>query len=289
MILIEFQSRAAQEAGKGSLMKIIALSLAAIVLLSACAPAAPSVEAIQTAIAQTLTAQPMTTSTLAPAPTSTPIAVPTETPPAPHIKATPNEATPAKTSSGKATPGVGLIDINPGDLILSKADFAVEGRYYLPIGGIYGPVTNAEAGSPPALETGKEVARTGRIHGYEAEFARGSSKLAAPDRVWNEVVLYGTAEAARAAVEADANCDRFEGMSPANVEVKMGEAVVACRQDNNGQVDYRLAFSYLNLVAIIEGWGDKAETDPAFFEALAQKQLAIFQAQPLSETVRFVP
>ena len=279
-------------------MKVFALSLAAILLLAACAPAAPSAEAVQTAIAQTQAAQPAqptATSTLAPPPTSAPTPVPvpagkaTLPPPPTNLPGKPNlPANP--TLSVKSTPGVGVIDVNPAELILAKPDFPIEGHYYLPIGGTYGPVTNSEAASAlGAARRKRYLASSGRIHGYEAEFARGSSRLAAPDTVYNQVVLYDTADAARAAVEADADCAHFEGMSPQNVATKLADAVVACRQDNNGLVDYRMEFSYHNLVAVIEGWGSKAETEEAFFQALAQKQLEIFQAQPLAETVRFAP
>jgi hypothetical protein len=133
------------------------------------------------------------------------------------------------------------------------------------------------------------LSSSGRIYGYETELQRGSYKYAGPPDVRNQVVIYATGAGASAAVAADADCARFAGFDPDTKGFSIGDTSVLCVQDANGRIAYWLAFAYRNQVAVIEGAGTKAETELAFFQALAEKQLAILQEQPLSSAVTFTP
>ena len=256
-------------------------------LLAACAP---SQGAIETAIAQTQAANPTATPLPTQAPTGTATALPAAT------------ATTAPPTTGKATPAGAtatlqpksdgrVIDVNPMELILTKQDMPADGHYFLPIGGAYGPITNAEVVAGMAPERRKAyLSNSGRIYGYETELQRGSYKYAGPPDVGNQVVIYATGADASAAVAADADCARLEGFDPANTKgFSIGDTSVLCVHDADGRIAYWLAFAYRNQVAVIEGSGTKAETELAFFQALAEKQLAILQQQPLSDAVTFAP
>jgi hypothetical protein len=183
-----------------------------------------------------------------------------------------------------------VIDVNPMGLILTKQDMPADGHYFLPIGGAYGPTTNAEVVAGMAPERRKAyLSSSGRIYGYETELQRGSYKYAGPPDVRNQVVIYATGADASAAVAADADCARLEGFDPDTKGFSIGDTSVLCVQDADGRIAYWLAFAFRNQVAVIEGAGTKAETELAFFQALAEKQLAILQEQPLSGSVTFAP
>jgi hypothetical protein len=257
-------------------------------LLAACAP---SEGAIQTAIGQTQAANPTATPppTQAPTGTATATALPTAT--ATTAAATTGKATPAGATATQQPKSDGrVIDVNPVELILTKQDMPADGLYFLPIGGAYGPITNAEvvAGMTPDRRKAY-LSSSGRIYGYETELQRGSYKYAGPPDVRNQVVIYESGADASAAVAADADCTRFEGFDPSTKGFSIGDTSVVCVQDANGMIAYWLAFAFRNQVVVIEGAGTKAETELAFFQALAERQLAILQEQPLSDSVTFTP
>jgi len=263
-------------------MKIVALSLATVLLLAACAPATPSADAVQTAIAQTLTAQPTATanSTPAPAPTSTLAPVPTGKP------LLPGKVTPTP----KGGPDLQVVDADPRRLVLGKRDLPTGAGYYLPAGSANGPVTNAEVVAARTVEEGQDyIERSRRIYGWEVELGRGASAFDTPDGLRNEVVLFQTAEGARSALDEEVDCAPLVDVTTGKPGVSLGDAAAVCTLEQNGQTTYALVFSYRNLLSVIEGWGSGKEIDPAFFEALAQKQLEIFQEQPLADTVTFTP
>lgn len=242
-------------------------------LLVACAPAAPSVESVQTAIAQTQAANP--TATL---PAATPTASPVPT------------ATPTLTLTPTATPDLRVIDINPRDLVLSKEDLPPEGKYYQPTGWAYGPVTNSEIISSWTVEEGQAyIARSGRVQGWETEFGRGSSKAVLPDDIWNEAVIYETGAAASAAVVEDQDCTRFDDTSPVKIEFTIGDIVAICMERDVNGVHYILVFAYRNALGMFHVWGSEVEVTPLILRSLAEKQLGNFMQQPLSEEVTFAP
>lgn len=242
-------------------------------LLASCAP---SSAVIETAIAQTQVARPLATFT----------AVPSLTP-TPSFTLLPS---PSPTTTPTATPDLRVIDVNPKKLILTKEQMPLDGQYYHPQGWAFGPVTNSEIVAGWTVEKGQEyLAKSGRIYGYETEFRRGSPGLVAPPDVWNEVVIYSTNAGATGSVADDLDCTRLNnGYKPAK-DFTIGDISAICVRKTNGQLDYWLSFAYRNQLAVIEGWGNETEIKPEFFKALAEKQLAIFKAQPLSETVTFAP
>jgi hypothetical protein len=245
---------------------------AALVILSACAPAAPSEGAIQTAIAETQALQ--SSPTPSPVRTSTATAAPTDTP----------------TPTASPTPDARVVDVNPKNLVLTKADLPQEGAYFLPAGWPFGPVTNAEIIAAWTVEEGQEyVAKSGRIYGWETEFARGSSKVVAPQDIYNEVVIYSTPDRAVAVVKEDAGCSRFEGYREQELDAQIGDASLLCVSTWNGLPIYRLEAAYRNLIIVLSIYGNENEVSVEFLEDLAQKQLSILERQPLSESVTFRP
>ncbi len=245
-----------------------AFLLIVVLFVSGCQP---SETAIQTAMAQTLAANPTSTFTPLP-PTETPTITPTETP----------------TITPSPTPDFRVIVIDPQKFLLSKEDLPLDAKYYLPGPGWISPLHNEEIVSSWTVEKGRAyLAETGRIDAWYVYYKRGSNTLIAPEEITDNVIMYKTAEVAQIVITKYENRRvTEEKFTEINNPPKIGDltrAFTAKTMQSSGEyrVWYLITFSYKNYVHTVGGWGWEHEVKPEYMENIARVLLARLQAAPL--------
>ena len=247
------------------------LVLISVALLTGCGA---SESAIQTALAETAAAAPSSTYTSEPTdePTSTP--EPTLTP----------------------TPDTRVINVDPQKLLMGKEDIPIDGQYYLPASDWISPHRNSEIVSDWGVKEGREyLDRTGRIDGWFVIYERGTSRVLAPEQIYDNVVLYKNAEGARIVITEFGFCTEVDTeYSMIETDILVGDFTNVCtfqemQSGGEPRVLLRLEFIYKNVYHGIAIWGWDYEVDLEFLEATARNLLARLEDQPLSTSVTFAP
>ena len=256
-----------------NLLKLVTF-VVLVVSLVACGS---SQAAIQTAIAQTQAAA--ITDTLIP-PTLTPL--PTET------------STPSPTSSPTSsltptpTPDLRIIQADPKDLIMIKADLPTDGKYYLPNETWIGMLHNEQIVGGWTVDKGKAyLAATGRIDGMWIAFNRGSTTVIAPQEMYDNAVIYKTVQGAQLTLtkyDTEIENGYTEIVSPP----KIGDLTRAfSRKEMQPSGDYRvwvgISFTYRNVYHNVKGWGWEKDVSLDYVEKVANAiLLRMEEALPLT-------
>lgn len=264
-------------------------ALALICLLSvflfACSPSGPSESDIQTAIHQTEMVRP--TDTVAPTATITFTASPT-------LTQTPTStATASPTFTPSPTPDLRVIKVEPQNLILVPEDLPKEARFYLPNSGWTSPHHNSEIISGWGRDRGLEyLDRTGRVDGWWVHYSRGTRTVVAPEEMFNNVIMYETAEGAQLTLTnynmvlrglpRDGDWEFVE-----NIDLDLGETnnvMQSKEMQSNGKnrIWYRIQFTYRNYLAVVQGYGWDDEVRHEFVEDVARSVLEKLESAPLS-------
>lgn len=260
-------------------MKITTLlSLFSLFALVSCRPSQQSVE---TAIAQT---QIVIGLTEASRPTATPQATDTPIP----------SATPTATLTPSPTLDLQVIDIDPRRLLLQKDNLPPNGRYYLPNEQWMSPLTNSEIVSSWTVEEGQAyLAETGRIHGWEVIYNRGTNNVTMPQEVYHNVVLYSNIEGAQIVINKYSARNIENGYKEIDFPQigDMSHAYQKSETDTNGgtRAVFRLEFVYRNLYHAVVLWGWENEVSSDFAVGIANKLLENSKQLPLSDMVTFNP
>jgi hypothetical protein len=257
---------------------LLVVALAAFpALAQACAPSGPS---IATAIAQTAAARPtdipLPTPTVPPAPTATPEPSPTPLP--------------------SPTPDLRVIDTDPRNLLLIREDLPPEAKYFLPNSTWISPHRNSEVVSGWGVEEGRTyLEQTGRIDGWWVSFERGTSTVNSPEEIYDNVVLYRTAEGAMLVMEEFSSCknpdNEYSLVDPAPA---IGDATNACvhkemQSSGENRVTYRIEFVTRNVYHAVVGWGWEREVKGDYIADVARVLLAKVEQAPLASEVTFTP
>jgi len=247
-------------------------------LIAGCT-ATPSEGAVQTAIAQTQLAQPPATAlpsptaTLEPTSTPTPTEIPTETP----------TATP--------TPDLRIIDADPKELLLTKAEMPAEGRYYIPYSSWMSIHLNSEVVSGWTVERGRNyLEKSGRIVSWYVQYLRGTSTVRMPEWVNINVVKYRTANGAKWAMD---NFNRVvtspdDGWVKIDRDIDFGDhsCILSTSEITSGGdklIWYEIDFSYRNMGVFVMGYGYEKDVTHEFVEKVARSVYKKLEAAPLSD------
>ncbi len=238
--------------------KWVAIFVLVIIFISACAP---SQDAVQTAIAQTQIAMPTSTATFSP--TSTP--------------------TPTITPSPSPTPDLRVITTDPKEFLMSTTDLPSEAKYYLPNSNWISPHRNNEIIQAMGAEAGeKYINETGRVDGWFVSYRRGSGKGLYPEEVYDNVIMYQSAEGAQLFVTKYTDSLKDPGYEKAQDAPLVGDVTRVYVRKEGERVWYLLVFSYRNYVHRIIGYGLESEVKPEFIESIARKLLANLESASLS-------
>jgi hypothetical protein len=231
----------------------------ASLLLGACflAACAPSPQVIQTAIAETVEANP--TSTLTPIP-------PTETP-----TKTPTE-TPTMTITPLPTLDIMLLILHLSEFLLEQSDFPFDAKFSSIVNSIQ-PIPNEEV-------DGSYVEKTGRIDGWSVWYGRGYAN-GWRETISDNVSLYESTTGAQFAITNYKLKNYSEEINPP----KIGDVTSAYYQrlpysGGRSQGLYIIYFAYKNIVHKVEGFGYEDEI-AEFTRNIAQILLARLQESPL--------
>jgi hypothetical protein len=247
-----------------------------IVIISACVP---SETMIATAIAKTQNAN----ESLTPAMTSTSTATMTPT------------VTLTSTPTITLTPDIRVFNIDPQKLLMDVKDLPEEDKYFLPSGWMK-PLRNAEIVSTWTVAKGQEYLQTtGRVDGWYTYYKRGVNTVVAPEEVYDNVVIFKTAQGARLVIESNSSCkDRETNYQVVEAAPIFGDQSITCshhKMTSGGinRVWYRIEFRRRNVWHGIHGFGWEQDVKPEFVEAMARAILVKLDSQPLSEKVTFQP
>lgn len=276
------------------LTQILLAAIFLVCLLSACSTRTPTLDPgmVQTAIAQTAAANPTTTST--PLPTATATETPTATA-TPTVTPTPT-ATATPTDTPSPTPDLRVIDADPQNFMLKANDLPKEAKYYLPNSSWISPHRNSEIVSGWGVDKGREyLEKTGRVDGWVVTYKRGSNTVIAPEEIYDNPVLFRTAEGARLLLTKYSNCVNSEsGYTPLKTDLIIGDMTNVCvwhkmQSSGENRVEILVEFSYRNVAHTVGGWGWEKEVEVDYIANVARILLAKLEAAPLSENVTFEP
>ena len=248
------------------------------ILFTACTPSESSV---QTAIAQTQANQANSTAV----PTFSPVP-PTFTP----------EPTATAAPEPSPTPDLRVINVDPYELLLKKADCNPDGRYYLPNELWMSPHKNAEVISGWTVEKGRTyLAETGRIDGWIASYEKGNPNVLLPREVADNVVLFASVEGARLLITKyqDRMVEEFfyEELFDTPLIGDVSRAFVRNETYGNGGtvVFYEISFAYRNIThaVTVYGYEEEGKFEDAVY--LAEKLLKQLEGMPLSDKVTIKP
>jgi hypothetical protein len=272
-------------------MKKLALLLVLSWLLSACLSSKATLDpnAVQTAIAQTAAANPTETS---PPPTETP--EPTKTPTLTETATSIPTSTATETPS--PTPDLRVIDADPYTFLLTKEDLPEDANYYLPNSSWISPHRNSEVVGGWGVEEGRlYLEETGRVDGWWVSYNRGSNTVIAPQEIYDNVVMYRTADGAQLTINEHSSCDDPDtSYLELETDLVIGDITRVCidrKMQSSGENRewYRIEFVYRNYFHGIEAWGWEKDIRPEYVEAVARTLLAKLEAAPLSDSVTFEP
>jgi hypothetical protein len=259
-------------------MKKISLLLI-VLLLSACAPAAPSDSQIETAIAQTQAANP----TLTPTEKPTSTFIPTRTP-EPTLTQTPEPTftfTPEPTPS--PTPDVRVIIGNPEEYILLPEDLP---HKYILNRGDSTPHVNSEILSARGIEDGKAyLEATGRLGGWIIWYECVERTAIAPEWIRSYVVMYDSVDGPDIAKLPDWDWVD-EDYEIIEMDLDLGEwnrvSIYKERQPSGKYyVVYSIEFNYRNVWTEILGAGLESDVRHEYLENAARAVLVKLEAAPL--------
>jgi len=251
-----------------------------VLVLSACTPESqtPDPGAIETAISLTEAARPTLTPTLVW--TNTP--VPT--------------FTPTPTTEPSPTPDLRVIDADPYTFLMTKDDLPKDARYYLPNSGWISPHRNSEIISGWGVEEGREyLAATGRVDGWFVYYDRGTQTVIAPQEMYDNVVMYKTAEGAALIMDKYSTCaDPDKDYVEQDIDFKIGDMTHVCtwremQSSGENRMVIRIEFTYRNYYHAVSGWGWEDEVNLEYVEGVARTLLTKLEAAPLSGSVTFKP
>jgi hypothetical protein len=253
----------------------LALFALAVILCSCTSKIPESV--LQTAIEQTLAARitdtPQPTNTITPSSTPTITATPTQT------------ATPTPTLT--PTPDIRILDISPDKYVLEEHELPVEAKYYIP-NELWGSFnTNEETISNWGVEKGREyVLETGRIIGFEIDFARGARDVRAPEELYSIVIVFKSSQGANLAFTKYDRANRIKDWTVEQENIGIGDNSKITKKVISGTGDskiiaYILNFTYKNILVEIWGYGLEKDITLEFMKPLAEIELRKLQAVPL--------
>lgn len=262
------------EAESGREMKRVIILIA--LLLSACG--ATEAE-IQKAIAETESAKATNTVTETLAPSDTPTTVPTET------------FTPSP------TPDLRVFNIDPMELLMDRNDMPVDGKYYIPNELWNGPHRNSEVVSGWGVEEGRQyLAASGRVDGWFIGYLRGTSRVLAPEEIYNSSILYSSSEGARLVMEEFSLCARAVEEDDYEVvvtDILIGEETSVClkrtMEPSGAKIIMYLEFQYKNVIQDFYFYGWDYEVDLDMLAQVAENVLARMKELELSDSVTFKP
>lgn len=185
----------------------------------------PSESSINTALAQTLAANPtntlVPTDTLEPSPTFISTATPTDTP-------TPS-STPSPTLTPTPTPDIRIIAETSDKFLIQASDLPKEAKYYLPDSSWISPHHNSEIISGWGREEGLDyLEKSGRVDGWLANYVRGTRTVRAPEQLYHNIIQYKSAEGAQYTVkEFNLSTRSDNDWNEIDEEVKLGELSLA--------------------------------------------------------------
>jgi hypothetical protein len=273
-------------------MKITTLLVTLVLFLAACSPQVVDPGLVQTAIAQTEASKP--TETLAvPSNTPAPTTTRTETP---TITST-FTPLPTETPTHTPTPTLDLrvIDIDPQKLLLKTTDLPVNAKYYLPGSEWISPHRNSEILSGMGVDLGREyLNETGRVDGWWVNYGRGMRTVLAPEEIFNNVILFQTAQGAQILLDKYSNCTDAEKFTKIEENLLIGDKTNVClrrvRQPNGeNRINLLVEFTYLNVAHTVGGWGWEKEVELAYIVEIAEKLLKDLQQLELADKVTFKP
>lgn len=245
------------------------------IIISGCQPSEP---AIQTAMAETQNARPTSTGTMV----ST--SAQTDTP-EPTFTATEQ---PTSTPTFTATPDKRIIEIGPEEFLLKKEDLPSDAKYYLPNYTWISPHRNSEVISGWGKEEGqKYLEETGRIDGWGAYYARGTSTVRAPEEIFHNIIQYKTSEGAQIAMEMDSPYQQIEYEILDN-DFQLGDKTIISeyremQPSGEYRVDYLVETAYRNYQSRVAGWGWEKEFDLDYVIQVAEIALEKLKEAPLVE------
>ena len=263
-------------------------------LLAACSQSfpTPSEADIQTAIAQTQAANPISTNSPEPTITLTPTATPTETPTnTPTNTPTPTD-TPTVTLSPTPTQDLRVIKEDPEHFLLLPEDLPEEAYFHIPGAGYKSPHRNSEIISGWGREKGLEyIEKSGRVDGWWVVYQRGTDSVRVPEEVFHNIIMYETVNGAQLTIlEYNRLVENFGQLdwSEINQKIDVGDLSILMERkimqpSGKNRVTYRLETSYRNYVSIIETWGWEDDITYEFLEQAARVVIAKLEAAPLHE------
>ena len=255
-----------------------------VMVFSACSP---SQAAVQTAIAQTMAANP----TAIPTSTDTPSPVPTNTPTVTLTYTITPSQTPTVTFTTTPTPDVRIIDSDPRKFLLAQEDLPKEGLYYIPGPDWTSINTNEEVISNRGIEKGREyVINTGRVTGWWLGYNRGTLAVKMPKEIYSGVYLFKTARGAQLAMTKYNSLESNPTQPYIYIKRKMdlGDANTTYafyKIDAGGQknTDYFIDFTYRNVWVSVDGFDYKEDyVPPELIENLARAIHKKLQDAPLT-------
>jgi hypothetical protein len=177
-----------------------------------------------------------------------------------------------------------------------REDLPPEAKYFLPNSDWISPHRNSEVVSGWGVEEGRRyLEQTGRIDGWWVSFVRGTSTVNAPEEIYNNVVLYKTADGAKLVLEEFSSCEdpdnEYTLVDPAPL---IGDATKACihkemQSSGENRVTYRIEFLTRNVFHAVVGWGWEREVDGDYVADVARVLLAKAEQAPLATEVTFTP
>ena len=141
----------------------------------------------------------------------------------------------------------------------------------------------------------KYLEETGRVDGWIVYYARGTNTVTAPQEVYDNVVLYQSAEGAQLLTAKYGNCeDPEKDWVKLNIDFKIGDTTSACiiremQSSGKNRVNILIEFTYKNIAHTVSGWGWENEVSIEYVKAVAETLLAKLEAAPLSDVVTFSP
>jgi hypothetical protein len=238
------------------------LTLSLILLFTGCQP---SVQAIQTADAQTQAANPTYTST--PVPTLTSIPTPTPTP------------------IPSSTPDVRIINTDIQKFLLQQTDLPPEGRYYLPAPNWSSPHHNFEIIQDVGQEIGNQyINETGRVDGWYANYVKGHRNNSLPVEIHSGVVMFSSIEGAKVYMEKYVQgFNLAAGYVNVETDLGIGDSTAVFEKKDNETENYVIEFSCRNFIERVLGIGIKSDADKKLIVDIAYLLLNRLQNAPVSD------
>jgi len=210
----------------------------------------------------------------------------------PAVAATPE---PTMTAIPSPTADLQVFDIDPSRLLLQKSEIPVDGQYYIPHSSWTSPHRNSEIISGMGVEAGRDyLAETGRVDGWWQIYKRGTSRVQAPEEIYNNPVLYRDAQGAMLLLTKYSQCLEFgSGFSQYETDIVIGDGSIICfdqeMEPSGPRRSIRIEFVRRNVYQALQFWGWEHEVQFEFAIETAQNLLLRMDQIPLSDSVSFSP